>query len=224
MNENFLQKWCDQIWLHVVYVLGVIMWCVFLVRWTSWEVPQRMTCILAILVPLHIFEENTWPGGFFYMNNIGGGSDDPMAYPQSRLTNMVTNFGAELIFVLLAVFAARIPVPAVTAVIIFGIGETMHHTMDGIHMYRRYQKQGKKTLYGPGLTTCLVGLLPESVYGIYWMTEHGSEVTAGGILGGVGILLIIFIGLMMIPLRISGRLKSRKYAFTDKGYFSRYDG
>ncbi len=223
MKKSFLQNWCDQVWLQVVYILGVIMWCVLLVRWTSWDAPRRLICILTILVPLHIFEENTWPGGFFYMNNMGGGSENPMAYPQNQLTNMVTNFGAEIVFIIVVFFADKIPVSAVTAVILFGITETIHHTMDGIHMYRRYQEQGKKTLYGPGLITCLIGLLPAGVYGISWLIEHSEKVTAGGILGGVGILLIIFIGLMMIPLTISRRTKSTKFAFTDKGYFSKFE-
>ena len=71
MKENLLQKWCDQAWLHCIYLIGIIMGNILLIKWPVWEVPQRLICLLAIMVPLHVFEENTAPGGFFYMNNLG---------------------------------------------------------------------------------------------------------------------------------------------------------
>ena len=99
MKENLLQKWCDQAWLHCIYLIGIIMGNILLIKWPVWEVPQRLICLLAIMVPLHVFEENTAPGGFFYMNNLGQKSDAPLVYPQNRLTNMFTNLGAEFIFI-----------------------------------------------------------------------------------------------------------------------------
>lgn len=144
MKENLLQKWCDQAWLHCIYLIGIIMGNILLIKWPVWEVPQRLICLLAIMVPLHVFEENTAPGGFFYMNNLGQKSDAPLVYPQNRLTNMFTNLGAEFIFILMTAFAVRIEAASVIAVVIFGIGELIHHTMDGIHMYKRYKGKGKK--------------------------------------------------------------------------------
>lgn len=50
-----------------------------------WEISQKLACALAIIVPCHIFEENTLPAGFYYMNNVGFGSKEPMVYPQEPL-------------------------------------------------------------------------------------------------------------------------------------------
>jgi hypothetical protein len=96
MGETRLQRWCDQAWLYVVYLLGIIMGNILLIKWSSWDIPQILMCLLGVMIPLHVFEENTAPGGFFFMNNLGRKSDNPLAYPQSRLTNMITNLGAEI--------------------------------------------------------------------------------------------------------------------------------
>lgn len=221
MKENLLQKWCDQAWLHCIYLIGIIMGNILLIKWPVWEVPQRLICLLAIMVPLHVFEENTAPGGFFYMNNLGQKSDAPLVYPQNRLTNMFTNLGAEFIFILMTAFAVRIEAASVIAVVIFGIGELIHHTMDGIHMYKRYKDKGKKTLYGPGTITSYICLLPLSVYGCLWLSEN--PFTASQAILGVAIVLFIIIFLILIPFTFSKRIKSQKYAFSNAGYFSKYE-
>ncbi|MCC8123353.1 MAG: HXXEE domain-containing protein [Oscillospiraceae bacterium] len=221
MKESLLQKWCDQAWLYCIYLLGIMMGCVLLIRWGAWDVPQILICFLAIMIPLHVFEENTAPGGFFYMNNLEQKSAAPMVYPQNRLTNMVTNLGAEILVIILTVFATRMEAAVVVLVILFGIGELAHHTSAGIHMQKRYQGKGKTTIYGPGTITSYVCLLPLSVYGCYWMSGHAFTVT--DILLGIGILLFIMICLILIPFAISRRVKSEKYAFKSAGYFAKYE-
>jgi len=194
---------------------------VLLIKWNDWDMPQIFMCLLAIAIPLHVFEENTAPGGFFFMNNLGRKSDKPLAYPQSRLTNMITNLGAEVYVVVLTFFAPKIGSACVVAAIIFGIGELAHHTSSGISMLRRYKDKGKKTIYGPGTITSWICLLPMSVYGCNWLTQRGF--TAADILGGFGIMLFIIVFLVLIPLGVSGRVKSTKYAFDSAGYFDKYE-
>ena len=63
--------------LYLVYLLGVAMTCYLLWNWAAFDLPQKLACMLAVAVPLHVFEENTFPGGFFYMNNMGFGSKEP---------------------------------------------------------------------------------------------------------------------------------------------------
>ncbi|MEA4969806.1 MAG: HXXEE domain-containing protein [Candidatus Pelethousia sp.] len=221
MKETLLQKWCDQAWLYLIYLLGIAMGSLFLIKWSVWDIPQIFMCLLAIMIPLHVFEENTLPGGFFYMNNLGRKSDKPLAYPQSRLTNMITNLGAEVYVIVLTVFAAQLGAASVIAAIIFGIGELIHHTRDGVNMYNRYKSKGKTTIYGPGTITSYVCLLPLSVYGCYWLSEHAFDVK--DVLVGVGIMLFIIVFLLLIPLGISGKVKSTRYAFTSAGYFDKYE-
>ncbi len=221
MKDNLLQKWCDQLWLYCIYLLGVAMWCVLLIRWTAWDMPQIFICLLAVMLPLHVFEENTAPGGFFFMNNLNFRSDHPIAYPQSRLTNMITNLGAELYVIVLTIFAPRIGAPLIVTFIVFGVTETVSHTLVGIKMFNRYKDKGKTTVYGPGTITSFVCLLPASVYGCYWL--YDNSVTGRDILLGIALMAVIMVFLVGLPLIISGRIKSTKYAFKNIGYFSKYE-
>lgn len=84
------------------------------------------------------------------MNNTGFHSKEPMVYPQNQCTNMVTNLGAEIVLILVTFSTLKIEISAVTLVIFFGLGETIHHTRSGILMFQRYREKGKKTIYGPG--------------------------------------------------------------------------
>lgn len=144
MKKDKLYQWCDQLWLHVLYGIGIMMSCFLIVGWSESSIPSKMMYLLTIMVPLHVFEENTLPGGFFFMNNLGQKSDKPMMYPQNMMTNMITNLGAEIVFITVLIFADYIPNSAVVVVIVFGYAECIHHTMDGIRMYKKYAGRGKR--------------------------------------------------------------------------------
>ena len=80
MKKDKLYQWCDQLWLHVLYGTGIMMSCFLIVGWSESSIPSKLMYLLTIMVPLHVFEENTLPGGFFFMNNLGQKSDKPMMY------------------------------------------------------------------------------------------------------------------------------------------------
>lgn len=221
MKKDKLYQWCDQIWLHILYGIGIIMSCILVVRWSDLSIPSRLMYMLTIMVPIHVFEENTFPGGFFFMNNLGQKSNSPMVYPQNMVTNMVTNLGAEFVFILVLAFVDHIPNSAVVIVIVFGYAECIHHTMDGVRMYRKYAEKGKKTIYGPGTMTCFVGLIQLSTYGLAWLITQ--SLTLVEVLIGIGIILFVVIGLILIPFQISKRIQSQRFAFKSNGYFERYD-
>lgn len=193
---------------------------VLIINWPVWDVPQKLMCLLSILIPLHIFEENTYPGGFFFGNNLGFGSKEPRVYPQNMLTNMITNLGAELVFIFLTFSTLKIEGMCVIIVIIFGVLETAGHTRGGIKAYRQFSKYGKKTIYDPGIVTSYVGLLELSVYGIYWFTKH--PIHPADVLGGIGIVLSIVIILILVPFVFSFKAKSEFFAFEDIGYYAKY--
>ncbi len=220
-KKTFFQIWCDQPWLYVVYFLGIFMGCALIWNWNSWEVSQKLVCLLAVVVPMHIFEENSFPGGFYFMNNTGFHSEDPMVYPQNRCTNMVTNLGAEIVLILVVFSTKRIEVSAVTLALGFGFGETLNHTRSGILMYRRYRDKGKKTIYGPGTITSWCMLIPLSVAALRWLTLN--PVTAGQIWAGIGIFFGIAVCLIGVPFIINIRVRSKRFAFEDKGYFEKYE-
>ena len=85
---------------------------------------------------------------------------------------MITNLGAEIVFITVLIFADYIPNSAVVVVIVFGYAECVHHTMDGIRMYKKYAGRGKKTIYGPGTITSFAGLIQLSTYGLVWLTKQ----------------------------------------------------
>lgn len=212
--------WCDRAWLYLVYLLGVIMSCVLVIQWTAFTIPQRLICILTLLLPLHVFEENTWPAGFFYVNNLGFHSDNPMAWPQSRLSNMISNLGGEIALIAMLLVCRWIPVSVVFFVAFFGIGETIHHTRDSFLVYRRYRDQGKKTLYSPGVATSYLGLIQLSAYSVAWLVRNGLNMQE--LLIGIGLIVLVLGGLILIPLGVSRKLRLLRYAFDDRGYFDRF--
>lgn len=155
------------------------------------------------------------------MNNMGQKSEQPMVYPQNMLTNMYTNLGAEILFILLTIYADKIAVAAAVVVIIFGYGECIHHTRDGIHMYMKYRGKGKKTIYGPGSLSSYIGLVQLSSYALFWVLKQ--DITVRGICGGIGIALFIITAMILVPFQISKKVKSHRFAFGSCGYFEKFE-
>lgn len=201
--------------------MGLSMAILLIMKWSDWDTPQKLVCMLAIAIPIHVFEENTYPGGFFFMNNLNFGSKQPTVYPQNRATNMVTNLGAETVFILLALNTIGMETAAITVVIFFGIVETVNHTREGISMYKRYKNKGKRTVYAPGLLTSIFPLLPMAVAGIIWL--NNNPFTWRDILAGIGISVGIAVFLILIPFGISIKIRSTEFSFKSIGYFKKYE-
>lgn len=108
-----------------------------------------------------------------------------------------------------------------TLIVLFALGETINHTRSGILMYRRYRSAGKKTIYGPGLITSWCILIPMATVALKWLTGYGPTLLQ--VLGGIGIFLGIAVFLILVPFAISLRVKSREFAFRDKGYFAKFE-
>lgn len=222
MKKSLLNWWCGQPWLHATYFLGIVMLNVFIINWGRWDVPQKLMCLLTIFVPLHVFEELTWPNGFqFMMNKLIQKSDNPLAYPENRLTDMLTNFGAELLLIILTFITPMLGNKGVVFTVFFGIGETVVHTIFSIITLNYYKSKGKKTLYSPGLITAWCLLLEVSIYGIYWLTTSGTFVKSD--LWGLAFVAFLIIFMIRLPFIISNKIKSTKYAYTEMGYFEKYE-
>lgn len=88
-------------------------------------------------------------------------------------------------------------------------------------MYRRYCEKGKKTIYGPGTATSWCLMIPLSTAGVKWLTVQPFILIQ--ILGGIGIFLGIAVFLILLPFAISMKVKSKRFAFDDKGYFEKYE-
>ncbi len=212
---------CDKVWLYIVYVMAIVMIVVLIVNWATWDTPEKLICLLSIAIPMHIFEENTYPGGFFFMNNLNFGSKQPTVYPQNRATNMITNLGAEIVFILLTLNATRLEVIVTVVVIFFGIVETINHAREGVAMYTRYKDRGKHTIYAPGLLTSIFPLLPMAIAGILWLKSNPFDIS--DILSGIGISVGIAVFLILIPFGLSTKVKSKEFSFRSIGYFQKYE-
>ena len=222
MKQSLLNKWCGQPWLHATYLLGIVMATVLLVKWGDWSVPQRMLGLLSVFLPLHVFEELTWPNGFhFMMNKLLQKSDNPLAYPENRLTDMITNFGAELAVIALTFFTPYLGNKALVFAVFFGFGETLVHTIFSIVTLRHYRPKGKKTLYSPGIATAYCLLLEVAVYSLNWLVHSGTFVKTD--LWGLAYVATLIIFGIRLPFIISNKVKSTKYAYTEMGYFEKYE-
>ena len=222
MTNTLLDKWCGQPWLHATYFLGIVMLNVLIINWGVWDVPQKLMCLLAVFLPLHVFEELTWPNGFhFMMNKLIQKSDQPLAYPENRLTDMITNFGAEVLFIALTFLTPVLGNKGVVFAAFFGIGETLAHTIFSVVTLKHYKAKGKKTLYSPGLVTAWCALLEVGIYSIYWLVTSGSFVKAD--LWGLAFVVFLIGFMIRLPFMISYKIKSTKYAYTEMGYLGKYE-
>ncbi len=64
-------------------------------------------------------------------------------------------------------------------------------------------------------------MIPLSTAALKWLTGH--SVTVVQVIGGIGIFLGIAVCLILLPFAVSLRVKSREFAFYDKGYFEKYE-
>lgn len=222
-RKTLLDWWCGQPWLHATYLLGAIMLCAGIVTWSDWSVQERIMGALCILLPLHVFEELAWPAGFpFMMNKLIQKSDQPLAYPENRLTDMITNFGAELLFIAMLALTPTAGNMFVLFAAFFGIGETVVHTIFSIVSLRHYGPMGERTLYTPGVATAWCTLLPVGVFSLHWLVTSGTLVPWDL----WGLLCVAFlIGFMIrLPFIISYKIKSTRFAYDSKGYFEKFEG
>ena len=222
MEKTLLDRWCGKPWLYATYSLGILMLIVLIIKWSSWSVPERLICLLAVVLPLHVFEELTWPNGFqFMMNKLIQKSDDPLAYPENRLTDMITNFGAELMFIAFVFLMPVLGNKVIVFAVFFGIGETLAHTVFSIVTLKHYKSKGKRTLYSPGFATAWCSLLEIGLYSLYWLITSGTFVRSD--LWGLAIVAFLIIFMIRLPFIISYKIKSTKYAYSDMGYFKKYE-
>jgi hypothetical protein len=213
---DWFQKWCGRYWLWAVYGMGLSMLAAFIV-FPNMTAERRLPFILAILLPLHVFEENTWPSGFHYMINLVQRSERPDAGPMNTLTDMVSNFGAELLMIGLSIYGGN---PATSLMVaFFGFGESAAHIAMGIVVQKKLRLQGKRTIYGPGLATALLTLLPLSASAIAYLRR--LTLTAGDITGGVLLIVCVIGGLIRLPMMTLGKFQP-EYVFPDSGYFKKY--
>lgn len=216
--KNILVKWCGRPWLITTYIIGTVIAIVSIFQWNTWETSRRLLALLAILLPLHVFEENTFPDGFHYMMNLAQKSDQPNQGPMNKLTDMISNFGGEILFLILLLWGGNTGTSILVA--FFGIGESVVHTVIGILTQRKLKAKGMRTIYGPGLATAYLTLLPLSVYAIYELC--GAAITVSDIVTGVILIVCVIALCIRVPVMVFGKFQA-EYAFESSGYFTKFE-
>ena len=217
-KSSFLQKFCGQWWINLMYVLGAIMLVLTIVYGSTWDTPRLVAALFVIVLPLHVFEELQFPAGFHIMLNTVQKSKDPNIGPENRLSDMVTNLGAEIIFIGFFIWGNNIAITI--AFVIFGFGEALAHTIYGTLIWKHFKSRGKKTIYGPGSITAYFTQLPISIYALIWLSKQA--VATSDIIIGILIILFIMSVLIRLPMMVFGGKKYPEFAYTSAGYFKKF--
>jgi hypothetical protein len=212
-----LKKWCDKIWLYVLYALGITITLTLIFNWSKWQWDQRLLTIAAVILPLHVLEEWQIPAGFHYQYNLVNGSDILDRYPMNRLTDMITNFFGELLFLGLIIYGANTGM--IIAITVFCALEAIIHTIFGVKVYKKFKSKGKKTLYGPGSITAYLGFGVLGIMSFYYLTFQ--KIGSGDFIIGVVMLAVMLIGMILIPENLL-KSKDTKFVFPSAGYFKKF--
>ena len=220
MMKKVLDFWM-KIWLYVMAIGGIILVVLLIFYWNQLDWATRLIYFTVIILPFHVWEEWRFPAGFHYIYNLRKKSDLPDRFPMNRLSDMLTNFGALIIFSVLIMIGG--PIIALFF-FYFCVIEVIAHTLIGIFAYNSFKDKGKKTIYNPGLGTSYLMFLPAAIGYIYILATGifptvWSDWLLGAVLGVGQIILLI-----ILP---EGLLKNRNtsYPFTGKyqyGYFKKF--
>jgi len=197
-----LDKWCDNIWIWVICLLGAATAIYLILDWSALPLGAKGGAFVAIIMPFHVIEEWKLPGGLHYIYNVIFGSRKMGSkyldrYPMSRLTDMITNVGLVLFPLLFLVLSnvAGLSNEIAIAMMLFGFMEVVAHTIVGIYSLFRYRKTGKRSIYCPGFGTAYILFLPESLY----LACNMPALAAGDWVGGLIALAVM--ALLCVPIQ-----------------------
>jgi hypothetical protein len=138
-------------WLPALATLALISLVYLTTHWSDLSVTHRLSFVLAILLIVHMAEEEHCPGGFGYMYNVVvRRSAHPDRYPMSPVVSMSVNVLMWIFLVTPALFFPHVIWLGLGAMII-GIGELLLHTGVGVGVQQR--KHPEMGFYNPGLVT-----------------------------------------------------------------------
>jgi hypothetical protein len=220
MNKA-VEAWL-KIWLYVMAAAGALLLIILTAYWARFDWIARLIFMTTIVLVMHVWEEWRYPAGFAYMYNTIFNSERPDRYPMNQLTDMITNFGALLVFSGgLILFGGALWIG--TAMFLFCLMEVFGHTAFGIKMKNKFRDKGKRTVYNPGYATTMLGFLPIAAGFWYWLMAN-QMATWIDWLAGLGVSILVFLALIVLPEALF-RDEDSPYAFTglyEFGYFKKF--
>ena len=151
-NEDLKMKLALKLWLPGLTIIAIGMAVYLVLSWSVISILQRLFFSLALVLVLHMHEEEKFPGGFGYVFNVvRARSTVPDRYPMNPLIAMVVDLAC---FFLLFTPALLFPhVVWLTALPMFlACMEFVVHASLGIVQRRRLGY----SIYNPGLVTAAI--------------------------------------------------------------------
>ncbi|MFX1375202.1 MAG: HXXEE domain-containing protein [Promethearchaeota archaeon] len=225
MNK-VLNLWM-KIWLYVMAAGGIILILLVVVFWNQFDWATRLLYFPGIGLVLHVLEEWRFPGGFHYIYNLMKNSDIPDRYPMNQVSDMLTNFGALIVFFMsITINEIIIGVTPLLAIpsFLFCLSEVIAHTFLSIRSNKVLNTKERKIIYNPGFLTTYLVFLPVSIGFIYIFATGILQTLLTDWLWGVVLLGCMGLLLITIPERVLQN-KNSPYPFTGKyefGYYKKY--
>lgn len=204
-------------WLFCMVGIGVYLVWRLARNWADATWVNRL-CVLAMLVLVfHVWEEWVVPGGFHWVYNLQHGSSPAMSnyYPMNKLTDMITNFGGELLGLVWLLWKKDFRDEGGIAVGLFSIFEFVIHVYITVLSVSQYGGAP----YSPGLITATVGFLPVGVALVLAVIRDKASAKAWA--GGLLILVLLSVVFVNMP---ESLLKSTNnpYGWDDYGYYDQF--
>lgn len=217
-----LDWWTHRAWIKFGCLISVIMVAAILICWQRWSMELKIVASIAALIPIHVLEEWVFPGGFHYQYNCVMKSDHPECYPMNRLSDMLTNLIATLMYVVLTAGCCaqgKVSDGIILGTMIFCGLEFFMHTMFGCVMYKKFKDCGKTTIYGPGSITAYFGFTVLGILCAFCL--KWTQLTLLDWSVALAILLFIGVGCILLPENL---LKSKNHPlkFENNGYYDRF--
>ena len=224
MNKRSgIDWWTYRAWIKFGCAITVIVTGFILFNWENWSTELKVIASIAALIPIHVVEEWVFPGGFHYQYNCTMKSEQPKCYPMNRISDMLTNLIATFLYIgltIICIIKGNVNNGIIVGTIIFCALEFFMHTMFGVLMYKKFNKKGKTTIYGPGSITAYGGFTVLGIILSYSLKGQTISMFDWGI--AFAILLFIVVGCILIPENLLKK-KNHPYAFEDNGYFDKFD-
>lgn len=208
-------------WLYAMLVMGVVLTVQLIVNRKSWNALRRLGACTVLVLVLHVWEEWVIPGGFHYFYNLSSEAALRDRYPMNELTDMITNFGGALVWLLLVetnAYGRKMSF----AVMLFSFAEVLIHLLGAASSRALLLENGVYSpFYTPGLLTALACWLPLGIaYAVRFMQ---ARFRVRDVLGGAAILVLLSMLLIVLPESLL-KSKDTPYVFDNAGWYEKYIG
>lgn len=211
-------KFLLKIWMPFLASIAVGALIYMIVNWTGLSLTHKLSLAAVITLALHVYEEESFPGGFGYLFNVvKSNSKFPDRYPMNPVIAMTVDVTIMLILFLPAVFFPKIVWLGLAPMFLL-LMELATHGGIGIFQWRKK----RLPIYTPGMVTAIISFTIAVTYLIIVISNNLANWTDWIF------AVFYFIGTMVIGLVIPETKMSSetsKWAFKRNhflGFYGKY--